>query len=63
MTYIIRPIEQTMIYKRLHRKIKIDHHEPGVNSGAPEELAVPVLLMTPDVLLFHDTNLPQSKWE
>jgi hypothetical protein len=31
---------QTMIYKALHRKLKIEQHEPhnkaGVNSGAPE---------------------------
>jgi hypothetical protein len=31
---------QTLIYKILHRKLKIDQHEPqykpGVNSGAPE---------------------------
>jgi hypothetical protein len=29
-----------MIYKKLHRKLKIEQHEPhskpGVNSGAPE---------------------------
>jgi hypothetical protein len=34
-----------MIYKTLHRKHKIEQHEhnwkPGVNSGAPEGLAVP----------------------
>jgi hypothetical protein len=33
-----------MIYKALHRKLKIEQHEPhnkaGVNSGAPEELTV-----------------------
>jgi hypothetical protein len=32
--------EQTTIYKTLHRKLKIERHEPhlkpGVNSGAPE---------------------------
>jgi hypothetical protein len=31
---------RTMIYKTLHRKLKIEQHEPykkpGVNSGAPE---------------------------
>jgi hypothetical protein len=37
--------EQTMIYKTLHRKLKIQQHEAiktGVNSGAPEGLSVPV---------------------
>jgi len=33
--------EQTMIYKILHRKLKIEQHEsyqkPGMNSGVPEE--------------------------
>jgi len=37
-----------MIYKTLHRKLKIEYHEPHlkprVNSGAPEELASVVLL-------------------
>jgi hypothetical protein len=35
---------QTMICKTLHRKLKIEQYEPqsGVNSGALEELAVPV---------------------
>jgi hypothetical protein len=36
--------EQTMIYKTLHRKLKIQQHEAiktGVNSGAPEGLSVP----------------------
>jgi hypothetical protein len=32
--------EQTTIYKTLHRKLKIEHHEPhlnpGVNPGAPK---------------------------
>jgi hypothetical protein len=37
--------EQTMIYKTLHRKLKIQQHEAiktGVNSGALEGLSVPV---------------------
>ena len=42
----------------LHRKLKIEWHEPhkkpGVNTGAPEGLAVPA---PPVVLLFHDTNI------
>jgi len=29
----------------------------GVNSGAPGGLAVPVQLVTPVVLLLHDTNI------
>ena len=36
---------QTTIYKTLHRKLKIEQHEPhwkpGMNSGAPEGWAVP----------------------
>ena len=35
---------QTMIYKTLHRKLRIEQHEPqykaGVNSGVPEGLAI-----------------------
>ena len=30
-----------MNYKTLHRKLKIEQHEPGVNSCASEGLAVP----------------------
>jgi hypothetical protein len=36
-----RKKEQTAIYKTLHRKLKIEQHEPhyklGMNSCAPEE--------------------------
>ena len=35
---------QTMIYKTLHKKLKIEQHEAtktGVNSGAPEGWSVP----------------------
>ena len=36
---------QTTIHKALHRKLKIEQHEPrlqlGVNSGAPEKFADP----------------------
>ena len=50
-----------MIYNTLHRKLKIEQHEPqckpGVNSGAPEELAVHAPLVTPVVLLVDDTNI------
>jgi hypothetical protein len=41
---------QTMIYKTLHKNLKIEQHESnyklGVNSGAPEGLAVPGPLVT-----------------
>jgi hypothetical protein len=47
--------KQTMIYKALHRKLKIDQHEPntksGVTSGAPERQAVLAPPVTPIVLL------------
>jgi len=47
---------QTKIYKTSIRKLQIEQHEPhqklGVNSGAPEEKAVPVPLVTPVVLLY-----------
>ena len=37
--------DNQVIYKTIHRKLKIDQHEshkkPGVNSGAPEDQAVP----------------------
>jgi hypothetical protein len=46
---------QTMIYKTLDRKLKIDqrepHYKPGIHSGHPEESAVPALLVAPVVLL------------
>ena len=39
--------------QKLHRKLNIKQHEsqlkPGVNSGAPKELAVPVPLVLPVV--------------
>jgi hypothetical protein len=41
--------EQTMIYKTLHRKQKIcaiwTSLKPGVNTGAPEGLVVPTILV------------------
>jgi hypothetical protein len=44
-----------MIYKILHRKLKTEQHEPtknrGMNSGAPEGVAVPVPVVAPVVLL------------
>jgi hypothetical protein len=38
-----------MIYKTLHRKLKIEQHEP--HSGVQEGLDVPAPLVTPVVLL------------
>ena len=46
------------IYKTLHRKLKIEQHNPppplktGVNSGAPEGLSVPAPHATPVVLYY-----------
>ena len=51
---------QTMIYKKLWRKLSIEQHEPhykpGLNSGAVEELAVSALHVTSMVLLLNNTN-------
>jgi hypothetical protein len=42
---------QTMIYKTLHRKLKMNQHEPyekpELTSGTPNGLAVPALHVTP----------------
>jgi hypothetical protein len=44
-----------MIYKTLHRKLKIEQHKPqekpGVISSDPEGLAVPDTRVTPVLLL------------
>jgi hypothetical protein len=52
---------QTTIYKTLHIKLMIKQHEPykkpGVNSDAPEGLAVPAPHVTPVVVLLNDTNI------
>ena len=49
---------QTTIYKTIHRKLKNEQHKPrGVNTGATEELTVPVPYMMPVVLLLNDTNI------
>jgi hypothetical protein len=41
-----------MVYKTLHRKLKIEQHEkPDVNADAPEGLAVPYPLVTAVVLV------------
>ena len=32
-----------MIHETLHRKLKIEYHEPHMQSGASEGLAVPAL--------------------
>ena len=53
--------EQTIIYKTLHRKVKIELHEPHlkpeVNSGVSEGLEVPAPHVTPIVLLLNDTSI------
>ena len=50
-----------MIYKALHRKLKIKQHEShkksGLKSSAPEELVVPASLATPALLLLNDTSI------
>ena len=50
-----------MYYKTLHRNLKIEQHGPhfklGVNSGAPEGLAVPAPYVTPVMLLLNDMNI------
>ena len=51
----------TMIYKRLHRKLKIEQREPqqklGVNPCVPVGLAVLVPLVISVVLLLKETNV------
>jgi len=37
---------QTMIYKTLQRKLKIEQHEPAKPVGSPEGKTVPVSLVT-----------------
>ena len=50
-----------MLYKTLHRKLRIDEAtpllKPGVNSGAPEGFVIPASLITPVVLLLKDMNI------
>ena len=52
---------QPIIYKTLNKKLKIEiheaHYKPRINSGAPEGVSVPHQLVTPVVLLLHDTNI------
>jgi len=43
-----------MIYKD---RVTQTHLKPGVNSGAPEVLAVPAPLVTPVVLQLNHTNI------
>ena len=48
-----------MIYKTLHRKLKIDGYKPtktGVSSGAPEGKAVSAPSLPPVVLILLQTN-------
>jgi len=52
---------QATMYKCLHRKLKIEQHEPhkkpGVNPGTPEGLTIPAPHVTSVVLLLNDTNI------
>lgn len=52
---------QTIIFKILNRKLKIEHHEPyynpRMNSGAPGGLVVPAPLVVSVVLLLNDMNM------
>jgi hypothetical protein len=56
-----RTKRQTMVYKALHRKLKIKQHEShkksGLKASAPEELVVPASLATPALLLLNDTSI------
>ena len=58
---------QKMIYKTLHRKIKTEQQEhqykPVVNSSTQEGLSVPVPLVTPVMLLLHDTSEHHVRWK
>lgn len=51
---------ETMKYKHIHIKIKIEQHElnktPGVKPGAPEGLVLPAALVTSVVLLLSQTR-------
>ena len=47
---------QTMTYKILHRKLKIEQHEFHKKSGATEGWEVPVLLVAPVMLLLLQTH-------
>ena len=55
MTKRKRTKGQSIIYKTLHRKLKIEQHEPhkkcGVKSDAPVALTVPAPLVAPIVLI------------
>ena len=61
MAKIKSTMGQIMIYKTVHRKLKIEKHEPHkkirVNVGSAEGLAVPVALVTPIVLQLNNTNI------
>ena len=55
---------QTIVYKTLHRKPKIEQHiphqEPMVNTGAPEEETVPAPYVTPTVYMKSLAHLAKS---
>jgi hypothetical protein len=48
---------QTIIYKTLHRKLKVEqsepHYKPRMNSGATGRLAVPVSHVAPVMVLLN----------
>jgi len=54
-----------MIYKTLHRKLKIEQHEPhqkpGVNLGASKELEVSVPHVTPVLLLLESRRIENKR--
>jgi len=52
--------EQTIIYKALHRKLKIEHHgthKKGMTSSALKGSTVPAPRVPPAVLLLSDTKI------
>ena len=50
--------EQTLIYKTLHRKLKIEQHRtPLKMEGDADGLAVPASLVTPVMLILKDINI------
>ena len=48
---------QTVVYKTLHRILKIEQHKTPRNSSAPEMIAVLAPLVTAIMLLLKDTNI------
>ena len=56
-----------MIYKTLHRKLKIEQHghhlEPWMNSGDPEGVAVPVSHWATVVFSCYKSGYKSLTWE